>query len=151
MYPNLHRWKGRADKIKQTRATYYGWETNSWSRPLLIEAGRRAIDSVLVTIHEAKLIDELHDFSRQDNGKYEATAGHDDRVIALLIAIRSREENYYPVVKKIAMSDEKIAENSQFPSSIRVIETLDRKASTQRRISKLLGKVGQIKKSFMQY
>jgi hypothetical protein len=135
-YPNLHLWRGRADRIKMVNARFYGWETNSFSRPLLIEAGRRAIDSNLVVLHEAKLLDELHDFSRQDNGKYEATSGHDDRVIAFLIALRSREENYFPAKKKIEMSEGEIL----IPTTIRVVETLDQKASTLRRISKLLKK-----------
>jgi hypothetical protein len=128
-------------------ARFYGWETNSFSRPLLIEAGRRAIDSNLVVLHEAKLLDELHDFSRQDNGKYEATSGHDDRVIAFLIALRSREENYFPAKKKIEMSEGEIL----IPTTIRVVETLDQKASTLRRISKLLKKrVDSATKSWME-
>ena len=147
-YPNLHQWRGRADRIKLTQSRFYGWETNSFSRPLLIEAGRRGIDSNLVTIHEAKLLDELHDFSRQDNGKYEATSGHDDRVIAFLIALRSREENYFPAKQKIEMSDREI----EIPASIRVVETLDKKASTLRRISKLLkSKADTATKSWMNY
>lgn len=151
MYPNLHQWKGRADKIKFTKSRYYGWETNAFSRPLLIESGRRCIDSGLVTIHEAKLIDEMHDFSRNDNGKYEATSGHDDRVMAFLIAIRSREENYYPAAKKVEMSSVE-KDREMLPKNIRVVETMDQKASTLRRISKLLKmKANQATKNWMEY
>lgn len=147
MYPNLHQWKGRADRIKPIKSRYYGWETNAVSRPLLIDTGRRCIDQNLVIIHESKLIDELHDFSRQDNGKYEATTGHDDRVMALLIALRSRDENYFPKAPRIEMSDKHI----ELPSSIRIVESLDQKASTARRISKLLkSKADAAKKSWME-
>ena len=136
LYPNLHQWKGKAEQIRQLRARYYGWETNSWSRPLLLAAGRRAIDRRLVTIREEKLLGELSEFTRQDNGKYKATAGHDDRVMAFLIALRSREENYYPAQTRIEVSQE----FNSMVGGVRVVEALDDKANTRRRISRLLKK-----------
>ena len=109
-----------------------GHNTNVYSRPLMIEAGRRCINKVLVTIHEAKLIDELNDFSRSDSGKYEAEAGHDDRVMAFLLALRSREENYYPAKVKLEVSDE-----ITIPG-VHVVEVLDDKATTRKHIGKVL-------------
>lgn len=94
MYPRLHQWRGRPDKIKLQPAHMYGWGTNVWSRPLLIGAGQRALNHNLTTLHEDGLLTELIHFSRNDDGKYEAEVGHDDRVMALLMALRSREESY---------------------------------------------------------
>jgi hypothetical protein len=141
MYPNLHLWRGRSDRIRPIQARYYGWDTNSWSRPLLIEAGRRCIDGRLVVIHEEKLIDELYNFSRQDNGKYSASAGHDDRVLAFLIALRSREENYFPAARKVEMSDQEI----QTPHGVRVVEALEDRADTRKRVARLLKKAAMKK------
>lgn len=94
MYPRLHQWKGKPDKIKAFKANMYGWETNVWSRPLLVGAGQRALNHGLATVHEDGLLTELMHFSKNDDGKYEAEVGHDDRVMALLLALRSREENF---------------------------------------------------------
>lgn len=94
-YPRLHPWRGRPDHYQiRNRVHLWGWVTNVYSRPLLIEAGRRAINTRLITIHDASTLDEIKHFSRQDSGKYEAEVGHDDRVLALLLALRTREENY---------------------------------------------------------
>jgi hypothetical protein len=49
------------------------------------------------------------------------------------------------------MSAEKIEENDQLPKAIRIVENPDQKTNTQRRISKLLGKVNAVKKNWMQY
>lgn len=103
-YPNLHMWRGKSDQIRHTNFRLYGWETTSYSRPLLIEAGRRAINSRLITIHDRSTLDEISKFSRSDTGRYAAEAGHDDRVLALLLALRSREENFHEV-RAITLSD----------------------------------------------
>jgi hypothetical protein len=93
-YPHLHPWRGRQDSIVPTAPKLYGWETNVQTRPLLIDAGRRAINAGLVILHDRGTLDEITHFSRTDTGRYEAEMGHDDRVLALLIALRSREENF---------------------------------------------------------
>jgi len=131
LYPNLHRWRGKPDRAKMTPARLFGWETNVWSRPLLIEAGQRAINRGLVTLYEEGLIDELKHFTKTDDGRYEAEAGHDDRVIALLLALRSREENYIArgVPPQLSVPD---------AVGIRVVEGRDVKADAQRRVSRLL-------------
>lgn len=96
-YPRLHPWKGKADHIRLQPSRLWGWDTNVYSRPLLIEAGRRAINRGLLKIHDEATLDEIKHFSKQDDGKYEASTGHDDRVLALLLALRSGEENYGPI------------------------------------------------------
>ncbi len=105
-YPRLHPWRGKPDRIT-TETRLWGWETNSYSRPLLIEAGRRAINTGLCTLHDSATLGEIRNFSRADNGLYGALGGHDDRVLALLLALRSREENYMggPTYIEVPISD----------------------------------------------
>lgn len=93
-YPHLHPWRGRQDSIRPSQPRLYGWVTTVATRPLLLEAGRRVINEGLLMLHDAGTLEELSHFSRVDSGKYEATVGHDDRVMALLLALRSREENF---------------------------------------------------------
>jgi hypothetical protein len=144
MYPNLHRWRGKPDRAKPGPTRLYGWETNAWSRPLLIEAGQRAINRGLVTLYEEGLIDELKHFTKTDDGRYEAEAGHDDRVIALLLALRTREENYVVRVSTPTLS-------AHDPLGIRIVEARDVRADAQRRISKLLRTARDAAKHYMQY
>lgn len=124
-----------------------GHNTNSYSRPIMIDAGRRVINTGLLTVREEKLIAEMDDFSMMDNGKYEAEYGHDDRIIALLIALRSREENY---------SEHKpapvIAEDLR-PTAVRILEARDVGVSEQRRrISRILQqRVKQSVRHWMSY
>lgn len=131
-YPALHRWRGKPDRTRLTPAKLYGWETNIWSRPLLIGAGQRALNHNLVTLHEDGLLEELMHFSKNDAGKYEAEVGHDDRVMALLLALRTREENYVERHQGPVLSE------APLPSSIRVVEARNLDGDGRRHISKML-------------
>ncbi len=124
-YPNLHVWRGRADTIRRPAAQLYGWETNVYSRPLLIEAGRRAINSGLVILHDRSTLDEIARFSRLDNGRYAASVGHDDRVLALLIALRSREENYAPARSVSVSAASEYQLSDPLPSGVRVVHSAE--------------------------
>jgi hypothetical protein len=147
-YPNLHRWRGKPDKVRLDFGRLYGWETNVWSRPLLIEAGQRAINRGLVTLHEDGLLTELLHFSKNDNGKYEAEVGHDDRVIALLLALRSREENH---IERAAVPNISAAMDDGLPRGLRIVEAREPNADAARRLSKLLRtKAKDAVKSWMQ-
>jgi hypothetical protein len=131
-YPNLHRWRGKPDRIRGKPGTMYGWETNVWSRPLLIEAGQRAINRGLITLREAGLLDELVHFAKTDNGRYEAQVGHDDRVMALLLALRTREENYLPRKPGPPIITEPDLRG------VRIADMRDVTADAARRLSKIL-------------
>ena len=120
-YPNLHMWRGKADSYTRPIGKLYGWETNVYSRPLLIEAGRRAINTGLAIIRDAGTLGELSRFSRSDSGKYEAEVGHDDRVLALLIALRSREENYSGAAPRTALASDYSLADVKFPRGLRVV------------------------------
>ena len=130
-YPNLHPWMGMPDAVRRGRPRVWGWQTNTHSRPLMIEAGRRAINDRLVVIRDEKTLSEIHNFTRMDNGKYEAEAGHDDRVMALLIALRSREENFFE-----ARPAPQISEPDNL--GVRVVDQIEPSLSAARKTSKIL-------------
>jgi hypothetical protein len=142
-YPNLHRWRGKPDRMPVATVRKYGWETTSYSRPLMIDAGRRVINTGLATLREEKLIEELSNFSRMDNGKYEAEYGHDDRVIALLIALRSREENFV---------EAKLPPNLSEPDlrGIRISDHRDVNLDGSRRADRLFKRVADGVKSYLE-
>lgn len=148
-YPHLHVWQGRQDSIRHTGGKLYGWETNVWSRPLLIEAGRRAINTKLVTIRDRSTLDEMQNFSRIDTGKYEATSGHDDRVMALLIALRSREENYAPARKLIVSSEYSLGDS--MPHGFHVIHTAEDRFNLRAQLHKdMIARAAKSTKSWLQ-
>lgn len=144
-YPMLHMWKGKPDRVRHNQRSLYGWETNIWSRPLLIAAGQRALNHGLVTLHEDGLLNELMRFSKNDDGKYEAAVGHDDRVLALLIALRSREENYWPARESANLSEPIL------PHNLRVAAYRDPTYDAARRTSNLLRRVKDATKSWMAF
>ncbi len=136
-YPRFHPWKGKSDHYPNGQTRLWGWDTNVYSRPLLIEAGRRALNKALCRIRDAATLDEIKLFSRQDNGKYEAETGHDDRVLALLLALRSREENYSPIRASVLSTPEISAPDQM---GVRIIEAHDASAAAMRRIHQTLKK-----------
>lgn len=147
-YPRLHQWKGKPDRVRLGPAHLYGWVTNVATRPLLIEAGQRALNKEIVCLHEDGLLREIIEFSLNDEGKFEARAGHDDRVIAMLIALRSREENFFEKRLPPAISDEK----TPLPAGIRVVEAREATLDAARRISKRLrAKAAEAARNWMSY
>lgn len=138
-YPRFHPWRGRADKVSPGPVRAWGWDTNIATRPLLIEAGRRAINKALIDIHDEATLHEIRLFSRNDDGKYEAEAGHDDRVLALLLALRTREENYTGArasIYSIAMSEPDLR-------GIRVVDAADPERLQLRKVHRELKKAAR--------
>lgn len=85
-YPNLYRWK-HLDKLKNYITDWFGWETNSKSRGFMISKMREAIDERTVILRSEALIDEMFDFSREeDETRFEGKGTKDDRVMASMIA-----------------------------------------------------------------
>lgn len=147
-YPRFHPWKGRADHFAGANPTrLWGWDTNVYSRPLLIESGRRAINKALIVIHDKATLEEIKLFSRQDNGKYEAEAGHDDRVLALLLALRSREENHSPT-RAAVLSAPDLSQPDTL--GVRVIDAMEPDKMGLRRIHRTLKtRAGKAVKNWM--
>jgi len=73
----------RRDGVKR-----YGWDTNSKTKPLMIQNLASALSEGRTVIHDPNTISELQDYVYHDNGKLGAKAGcFDDRVIAYAIAL----------------------------------------------------------------
>ncbi|MDD4984701.1 MAG: hypothetical protein PHQ43_02755 [Dehalococcoidales bacterium] len=87
-YPNL--WlRERVGGISDQPTTELGWLTDIKSRPIMVGDGQRAIRDKSIKLHDPETIRELLAFAFDEHGKSQAQEGeHDDRVLALLIAIQ---------------------------------------------------------------
>lgn len=85
-YDNVYRWK-HIDKVKNTLTNYIGWETNYKSREAIIAKMNEAIIERSITIRSELLIDEMMDFSYDEDGegKAQGQSTKDDRVMAMMI------------------------------------------------------------------
>ena len=146
-YPRLHPWRGKPANIHHREPKKWGWDTNVASRPLLIEAGRRCINRNLLTIHDAATLEEIQHFSRQDDGGYEASSGHDDRVMALLLALRSGEENYTDI-RPAYWTDGSLSEPDL--RGVRVLDASEPDKMGRKRIHMLLNKANKAVKTWME-
>jgi hypothetical protein len=88
-YPQ-HRIYNRRNEAVPSKPRYedLGWETNTVTRPLLLNAVDNALLENSISIYDATTIQELRTFVTNKDGKAEAQRGcHDDTVIALALAI----------------------------------------------------------------
>ncbi len=102
-FGNIYRWRW-VDDHKFKLSNKLGWQTNSSSRPLMLQLGKRLVDDiardrVLVRgiIKSKMLLDEMKTFvSNEIDGSPEAAPGcQDDRVMAWCIAlIVAYQENF---------------------------------------------------------
>jgi hypothetical protein len=87
-YPNLYI-RESVGQVQDKLKPELGWITNLQTKPMMVAEGQRAIRDKLITLHDEKTIDELFSYQYDDSGHTNAVVGaHDDRVIALLIAIQ---------------------------------------------------------------
>ena len=94
-YPNIvHRTKLNFDDVFDIKESdELGWDTNVKTKPILISDLREALTNMLVVIHDEDTLREIKKYSVLDQSEsgyttYGAALGsHDDRVIALAIAI----------------------------------------------------------------
>lgn len=94
-YPRLFRWK-HYDKIKNFFTDYMGWYTNVKTRDLIITGMRERIMENTVVLRSAWLIDEMMDFSQdEDGGRFEGQNTNDDRVMAGMIAVWCAHDSDY--------------------------------------------------------
>lgn len=84
-----------------------GWDTNSATRPKMLQDLKNAIDGQLIKLYDKTTVKELFTFIIADNGKPQAEKNtHDDLVMSLAIAwqmyqlvpIRRLERAYIPPV-----------------------------------------------------
>ena len=78
-------------KIDQSKSTKLGWVTNSWSRPMALDLLLKYIDSGWIDINSPWFVDEMSDLERSwDQQDLKAIhGGHDDRIMAMAIALLS--------------------------------------------------------------
>lgn len=87
-YPNLYI-RESVGQVQDKLKPEIGWITNMQTKPIMVAEGQRAIRDKLVMIHDEGTINELFSYQYDDQGHTNAVTGaHDDRVIALLIAIQ---------------------------------------------------------------
>jgi hypothetical protein len=81
-----------AGRINPPDAVKYGWETNTATRPKMIQELKEAIDKKVIRIYDKETIDELYSFViMQTSSSWKAQAekgAHDDLVMALAIALQ---------------------------------------------------------------
>jgi hypothetical protein len=100
-YENLFRWK-HYDKIKNFMTDFFGWFTNSKTRDLIIARFREYMDERLIILRSEWLIDECLDFSSIEGSRFEGQATHDDRVMAMMIALFCAHDSEWGVEKSMA-------------------------------------------------
>jgi hypothetical protein len=78
----------------------YGFNTNSATRPAILQILKEAIDNQLITIYDKPTISEMFSFIIKPNGRPEAEqSSHDDLVMSLAIAWQMYQTESPMVVK----------------------------------------------------
>lgn len=93
-----------------------GWETNGTTKPSMVVIGRMFMRDGLIEIYDEQTKMELKAFGDYGGGKFRATTGHDDRVMALLQGIVLAEPRVDMEVrmKKRAELEKKENEESEY-------------------------------------
>ena len=95
MYPNLYRWRGKDDKMNPNRgkSNAAGWETNNATRGLLRESFRERLRMGIqnmpggMEVYDGELVAQMEAATMQNTAKWEVVRGHDDILIAWMLAI----------------------------------------------------------------
>lgn len=86
-YPKLYMHR-RLDLDTQQETQKLGWHTDQKTRPLILSELKQVIKHQTIRLLDKETLRELTTFCRQSDGGYRANAGcHDDRVMALAIAV----------------------------------------------------------------
>lgn len=100
-YPAFYRWKGRDDFIgkrnQMSARTGIGWDTNPATRELMFSAYRAALRDQRVTPRSKALVSQMRVCSRIEGFRWDVRRGHDDILLAALIAWIAREQWAPPV------------------------------------------------------
>ena len=93
-YTRLHPWKGKRDRVRPGAPHVYGWETNPYTRPMILDNAQYLLAKDAVTIRSSRLLSQMSDLTKSDTGRYEAEVGRDDLALAVMIAWESWQENF---------------------------------------------------------
>lgn len=136
-YPSFYRWKGRDDYIGKRNAmhtkTGIGWDTNPATRELMFAAFRAALRDQRVKPRSKALVNQMRVCSRIEGFRWDVRRGHDDILLAALIAWIAREQWAPPV----ALGGKKPEETEQ-PMIERVRIQDDASTALQRHHAKVM-------------
>lgn len=94
-YPNIYIDTARsADHLRRSKGLIYGWETNSRTRPRMLARLREVVCERSITIRSERLLNQMASFGENDSHRFEALSGHDDLLIAFMIALVVRADQY---------------------------------------------------------
>jgi len=90
------------DKISRKIHPKFGFQTNRVTRPVIIDELKIVVRESIELLNDEETLDEMLTFVVNEKGKPEAMVGkHDDLIMALAIAHKSREQqSYKPVTYK---------------------------------------------------
>jgi hypothetical protein len=78
----------------------YGFNTNSATRPAILQILKEAIDNQLINIYDKPTISEMFSFIIKPNGRPEAEqSSHDDLVMSLAIAWQMYQTENPPIIR----------------------------------------------------
>lgn len=83
-----------------------GWHTTGYTKPSMVYIGKEFIRESAIEIYDIGTVNEMKAFSDMGNNKFGAATGHDDRVIAILIALSMAQ----PRVEFLKRKKERLAE-----------------------------------------
>ena len=89
---NFHQWvRYDSKKLRESRATRFGWFTNSWSRPMMLDWLLKAIKDGQLDIPSTYFVQEMKDLERNPDRQTMKAAygGHDDQIMSLGIVFFS--------------------------------------------------------------
>lgn len=96
-YPNVHQTVVK-DHTLDRETTRIGFETNSKSKPMIVDELRAAFRDGIVRVNDRQTLEEMRAFIVTEEGKLEAEPGqHDDTVMALAIANSVHQEPWVPI------------------------------------------------------
>lgn len=87
MFPRIYVWQ-RVDKVRHGITNFYGWETSYRTRPLLIDSFNFALNEGELLLRDPDTIQEGLNFQYVTQTRAEGSGGHDDRIMAMMIAYR---------------------------------------------------------------
>jgi len=100
-YPNQYVREGEDEYTHKPKQSF-GFKTTQVTRPVIIAGLIQVVRDSIDLINDAKTLDEMLTFVRNEKGRAEAQAGaHDDLVISLAIAHYIRPQQTYVAVKSV--------------------------------------------------
>jgi phage terminase large subunit len=94
------------DQISNKKQHKYGFRTDKTSRPLIIANLVQFVRENIHLINDVGTLNEMLTFVRNEKGRPEAQEGkHDDRIIGLAIAHKSREQQRYTLYEQPYVPD----------------------------------------------